>query len=410
MERLLTRRLVIGLAAYDANGLPVTSVYLGLEPSREYRKTALVHLKDLVADNRDKIMDGRSRAEKALLQKDIGAFRGFLEKMPHVGVRGLAMYSSSGSGFFEQLGIAVPFRPQMIVAGRPAVAPLIAALDEYKRIAICLVDRRTARLYEYFMGRMEQIEALSDAVPGRVRVGGVTARMTTFAGGSGARGRVKAGGWAGFRESKNMRHIQEHEHAHFRNVAEVLFEQFKLRGFDWLFLGARNETREIMDGLLHPYVRERLKAYVDADAHTPTDELRKVTVDVAERLKAQENDSLVERLIAVSGGKGLAVTGLRATLEAVNTANVATLLIRENLSAKGVICNRCGTLGVRSSDCKACGKRMTPVDDVVEQAIDMAVAGGATVKRIRRESRIDEVEGIGALLRFPRKGAVRTGA
>ncbi len=255
MERLLTRRLVENLGAFSADGAPVTSVYLGLEPSREYRRAALVHLKDIVSNNWDKVMDGRSRGEKTMIEKDIDAFTNFIEKMPRVEVQGLAMYSCADKGFFEQVGVAVPFR-QMIVADRPAVAPLINALDNYRRIAVCLVDRRSARLYEYFMGRIEEIEVFSDDVPGRVRVSGFGARVANIQGSSGLRGRVKTAGWAGYRDAKNARHIQQHEMAHLKNVADVLFRAVppaRLR----LALPRREKRDSRGDGARPPHIRPR---------------------------------------------------------------------------------------------------------------------------------------------------------
>ena len=381
MERLLTRNLVESLAGFEAKGRPVTSVYLGFELSREHRRAALAHLKDLVGKNWDKILNGRPREEKSAIKNDVNAFLQFLEKMPKVEVSGLAMYSCSQAGFFETIGVDLPFEPQLVVADRPAVAPLVAALDEFKRIAVCLVDRRGARLYEYFMGRMKEVGVFSDDVPGRVRVGG----------------------WLGYEESRISRHVHEHESFHLKNIADILFEQFKLRGFDWLFLGVRQELRDEVERALHTYVHERLKGYIDADVTASSDEVKKLTYKKAERLKAEENRSLAQRLVDAAASGAKAVTGIKSVLDALNRGSVATLLVREGFSAKGRLCENCGTLGLRRTSCNVCQTAMTPQDNIAGKAEMAAFGQGAVVKHVKTESALDPYEGIGAFVRFGQK-------
>jgi len=381
MERLLTRGLVESLGAYYADGLPVSSVYMALSPSAERRKEVQIHLKDLISANWEKIISGRSKAEKATLEGDVDRFLSMLENMHTVEVSGLAMYSCSAKKYFETVGVAFPFRPEYIVAMRPAVAPLIMALDEFKRIAVCIVDRRSTKLYEYFMGRMEEVRLFTDDVPARVRIGG----------------------WAGYEERRIERHILEHEHAHFKNVAEALYEQFRLRGFDWLFLAAQPASREAVERVLPTYVRERLKGYIDATAQTQASEVKRMAGELADRLKAEETKQFAQRLVDAAGGGGLAVTGFQKVLEAINLSAVNTLVLRQGISQKGLICESCGTLGLKRTDCKLCGNGMTPVDNIVDKAEPAAVAQGAAIRHIAVDSALDRHEGIGAFVRFPVK-------
>ncbi len=159
-----------------------------------------------------------------------------------------------------------------------------------------------------------------------------------------------------------------------------------------------------MEHVLHTYVRERLKGYLDADAHTGLDDLRRMTMEMAEGLKAEETAAIVEQLVATAGASGLAVTGFKKTLEALNMAAVSTLVLRDDAASKGVICNKCGFLGLRRADCRRCGKGMTAVEDIVEPAVETATAHGAVVRRIKADSPLDGLGGIGAFLRFPLKG------
>jgi peptide chain release factor subunit 1 len=273
----------------------------------------------------------------------------------------------------------VPFRPEVIVADRPAIAPLLGVFDDFKRIAVCLVDRRGAKLYEYFMGRMEEIWVLSDDVPGR----------------------MKFAGWGGYEEGHIQRHVLAHEYAHFKNVAEVLFEQFKVRGFDWLFLGIKTEAREEMERTLHTYVRERLKGYIEVAPPATDAKVKRLTQELAQKLKSEDDAKLAERLVQTASGRGLAVAGLQKTLEAINMAGVATLVVKRGASQKGLVCQGCGMLGLKRSDCRNCGDGMEQIDNVIERAEAAAVAQGAVVRHISADSVLDKADGIGAFVRFP---------
>jgi len=372
---------VANLGNFDGGASPVTSVYLGLESATEARKTVLLRFKDLVSEHADRLFADRSHAEKAAIRADIDKVNNFLATLPKVDMSGLAIFSCSDKNFFETIGMPDPFRPQLIVSRRPAVAPLVAALEDYKRIAVCIVDRRNARLYEYFTGRMEEISAFSDDVPGRTKVAG----------------------WAGWQESRIARSVERREVIHLKNAAEVLFEQFRLRGFDWLFLAVRPELREPFENVLHTHVRDRLKGFIEATMVTPADEVRTKTMALAEKLKNDEDLALVTRVIETASAAGPAVAGLQKTLEALNLAAVSTLVVRAGASKKGVFCSNCGLLGIKRADCSSCGRAVSQADNIIHVAEEAAMAQGATIRHLKRPSPLDDYDGIGALTRFPVK-------
>jgi peptide subunit release factor 1 (eRF1) len=337
-----------------------------------------------VAENLEKALEGRTHAEKASIRADVEKFTDFLAKMPKMDVSGIGMFSCSGRDFFETVGVLTPFRPQLIVSRRPAIAPLVAILEDYKRIAVCIVDRRSAVLYEYFMGRMEEVTAFRDDVPGRVKVAG----------------------WAGWQESNIARSIEHQEMVHLKNAAEVLFERFRLGGFEWLFLGVRPELREALESVLHTYVRERLKGHIDALITTPQEEIRLKTMALAEKLKDEDNVRMVQRLVETAGASGPAVVGLQRVLEALNRSAVSTLVLRAGTVHKGVLCVDCGLLGIKRSDCSLCGENMDMYDNIIDAVEEAAMAQGASIRHINADSPLDKHEGIGAFTRF----AIKNGA
>lgn len=379
MERLLTKQLVESLGRFGGDGAPVTSVYLGAE--RGGRHELASQLREMVGKTGAALQEGRSHAATASIEADVRRCTEFLENMRKINIRGLGMFSCSAKSTFEAVGVAVPFRPHLVVADSAAVAPLYAALDEFKRIAVCIVDRREAKLYEYFMGRMEEVKVFSDDVPGRVRVGG----------------------FSGYEESRISRHTVSQEVVHLKNAADVLFEQFKLRGFDWLFLAARPGLREHMERALHTYVRDRLKCYVDLTLSDGAQRIMELTRETAESLKKEETAARLEQLVGMARSGGAAVTGLAETLRALDVSAVRILFVRSDLSRKGAFCPDCGRLGIKRRECRHCGGKMKVAPNIIETAEEMAASSGSQIRHVTGRSRLDEFEGIGALLRFPLK-------
>ena len=101
---------------------------------------------------------------------------------------------------------------------------------------------------------------------------------------------------------------------------------------------------------------------------------------------------------AWSGGNG--VVGLGATLEAVNTHAIETLVVAGPFTRDGSMCNECGHLSRNEGTCRVCNSAMFPVHDIVGAVMDATVAAGGNVFQIDVASPLDS-GGIGALTRFP---------
>ena len=84
-----------------------------------------------------------------------------------------------------------------------------------------------------------------------------------------------------------------------------------------------------------------------------------------------------------AAGEHGAVTGLDASLDALAGRKVATLLVSQGFAARGGRCPACGHIGVDVRRCPACGATNTEIDDVVEVAIEEAIAQGAEVEFCR---------------------------
>jgi peptide subunit release factor 1 (eRF1) len=95
------------------------------------------------------------------------------------------------------------------------------------------------------------------------------------------------------------------------------------------------------------------------------------------------------------------VAGLDDVLGALNERRVETLLIEERFQMPGTVCPQCGSLFAENMT--ACPADETPTerrDNVVEAAVELAVSQSAGVVVARHHDDLEELGGVGAVLRF----------
>jgi Bacterial archaeo-eukaryotic release factor family 10 len=135
---MLTREQVEALAAFDAHGSFVLSVYLDLDPVRQMRRSYQIAFKDLVKEAR-------------------------------------ALFSCTARAWFQAPTLAVRVRDHLAFEPIPDVGPLLRLLDEHERYVVAAVDKTTARIFSVFVGEIEEREALEDdEVPPKHDQGGLS--------------------------------------------------------------------------------------------------------------------------------------------------------------------------------------------------------------------------------------------
>lgn len=100
-----------------------------------------------------------------------------------------------------------------------------------------------------------------------------------------------------------------------------------------------------------------------------------------------------------TGGRGAA--GLDETLAALNERRVETLLIDEGFSAPGSVSSGSGMLHAqREGTSPVDDSELVPREDIVESAIQSALAQSADVHVVRYHDDLGVHGSIGAILRF----------
>ena len=354
----------------------VTSCYLDVDGRRYPRHVDYEHQLDHLLRHARERAAGLEPAAVHSMEADLGRISSWVKAgFDRSRVRGLAFFSCSAEGFFEVIESPLPVRNEIVVNSSPHVRQLESLVQAYGRFAVVLVDRQRARLFRFEQGEVSECTEVFDAVPRRHDQGGRSA-------------------------ANIQRHTDELAHKHLKHAAEVTFEEVGRNPVDHLILGGPHEVVTEFETLLHPYLKERVAARLSIMVTAAPEEVRHAALGVEDELARAAEEAMVERLRNQVGAGNAGVAGLEATLRALVERRVDTLLVSDGYEAPGWRCPSCRWLAVKGRGCPVCGTSMELVEDVVEQAVEEALANKCRVEVVRESADLDVLGRIGALLRF----------
>jgi peptide chain release factor subunit 1 len=362
-------------------GARVLSVYLNLDPTEfatpAARASAIGSLID-EAGRKVKAEDGLSHDERHALEEDVKRVRDYLRgpSFSADGAHGLAVFCAGPADLFETVKLPRPVDPGVTVDDSPWVEPLAGLLSD-DRWGVLLVNRRSARLFDGTRDSLKEVEGFQDDIRGQAAAGGES-------------------------QARYERSVAEEHEDHLRKAAAEAFKQFRRAPFDHFLVATPAELRGMVETHLHASLRERMRGFIEADVeHSSADD---VVTAASERIQAAERElerEKLDRLIegASTGGRGVA--GLDETLGALNERRVETLLIAEGFSAPGSISSGSGLLHSQESGTSPVdGGELIRREDIVESAIESALAQAADVLVVRYHDDLGDHGSIGATLRF----------
>jgi len=373
---------------------PVLSLYVQVNPAdpnvSEYtfdykKKPYVIRAKDTLKA----LGVPREVAEKALFLLEHDA--------PQAATRALFVGGDRAKVF--DLGVELPvvdLRTGLVEArwGEPYVAPLLFALDEYERYGVVLLDKERWRLFEVFLGEIEEIEdafravapeewrRLSESRPAAPRtVGGYAAA---------ARG--------GTAKDKFDRRLLEWTHRFYKRLAQELMSRVEERGMTRLILMGPEEDTKYFASFLPKSLAERVVAHLPAPGSAraaPGEVLRRVLPEV-ERIERAEEERLLERV------REEGIWGLDTVLDALMIGRVYLWVLPWHVDAEVYYCPAerfaAGSLEAARAVCPEPEKR--PLKDLVA---DLAEAYGARIEFVRGEPErklTNEFGGMAGLVRW----------
>lgn len=375
LDRDTLRRLA---QAGAGNGAKAISFYLNLEPTEfatpPARASAIRSLLDEGERKLKEIEDGHAdRALRADFQRARDFFGG---ELPTDGARGLAVFLAGESGLFEVIRLPRPVQSEVVISDSPFIEPLVDLVSGTWCILLC--NRRTGRI---FRGSSDRVDEVS--------------RLTS----EDVLSQTDARDWS---HAHYERSQDEEAHRHLKRVADLLHRRFRRAPFDYLLVGSPEELSSDIERTLHPDIAKRLAGRVSVDVDSTTaDDVFAAARPVIEAHERAAERAALDRLQQGVGAGGLGVSGLDDVLGVLNERRVETLLIEERFQMPGTKCPQCGSLFLDNlTSCPADESPTDPFDDIVEEAVELAVAQSADVVIARHHDDLEEMGGIGAVLRF----------
>jgi peptide chain release factor subunit 1 len=370
-----TLRALSGAA--DGSG-PVLSLYLDLDPSRFPNARTRQELVDAVIDDAGRRYADLPPAgtEPRHVEAALSRGRDECRDLDPAGARSVALYATAGQ-VLHALRLDEPVESVALLGRRPALLPLLPAVNLLDSWAVLLASRRTARILTAYGDPLEEVFAEADQVQGRHEQGGRS-------------------------QSRYQRGFEQETEDHLEVAAGHLFEILKERPFTALILGAPEETLPKLRAQLHPYLRERVAGQISVDVeHTSVSDIEIAALAVLGGAEARRESALLDQLQAGAGqGEGGAV-GVAPVLDSLNRGRVETLLVAPGMSMSGTRCPSCGVISEGIASCPADGTPMVRVENILEEAVATALNQSAVALAARYEiERMESFGGVGAILRY----------
>src|SRR5919204_2779747 len=376
----LNRSKLRELADIRPDGAKVLSLYLNLDPtefaSAQARTTEMSSLLD-EADRMLRNGNSLSHEEKVHLREDVERVRRYFNSpdFSAKGAHGLAIFCSGPADVFEVIKLPRPVDTGVAINDTPFLEPLtdIAFAGSW---AVLLISRKMARILRGSREGLEEVTRISDDVH----------RWHD------------QGGWS---QARYQRGIQKETDDHVKHAGEVLFRRFKRTPFDKLLIGCPEEMCNEVERRLHPYLQERIVGRIDVDVENTTPD--QVLEASAEKMDAEDKRREREALDRLAEGLGTgsrAAAGLDQVLAVLNERRVEILLFEQGLTAPGVVCPHDGWIGAEGSTCPVDETPLEQRDDIIENAVQLAITQSAEVIAVRYHDDLDGRGSIAALLRF----------
>jgi peptide chain release factor subunit 1 len=374
MAEPITQARLRALSAVHPDQGRVLSVFLNLDPSSfatpAARSSAITSVMTAAAHKVDEA-DGLSHDERLGLRDDVERVRGVLEgaDIAQNGTRAVAVYACGTEDLLEVIKLRRPVANKVVLDRTAFVEPLVMqGTDE--RWMVLLTNRRCARLFFGPGDALDETDRLVDDVHQQ----------------------HGKGGWS---QSNYQRSVDKEVSDHLQNAADLAFDLYKKQGADRVLVAVPPELTSELKGKLHPYLIERIagKIAVDIENASVDDVCAAARPEITAHVMRCEREAL-DRLQAGVGSGGRGVAGIAEVLDALNQARVETLLIAENFQIPGRVDFQAGLLLPEGRD------EGEPVDNIVEPAIEKAIEQSANAMVVRHHTDLDEIGGIGAVLRF----------
>ena len=368
-------RRIIGL---HGSGLPVVSLYVKIPVDPADRGELPGRVRSLLADVREVAKDKSVEHDARMsLRNDLERIEEAFQRPEWPGTRAVAVFACSGRDIFEEIELPRPVRERAVLDETAYVRPLLAVLDEYRRCCVVLIDSAVTQVWELYQDDLREVRTIRDRA----------LRDPDFA--------------YGFKEFTTHNRARELEKRHYRRSLQLLDELFRVTAYDVLAIGGPEQEVPGFVEFLPLRFRERVAGTFTVDRSTATrGDIKQQAGEILADYERREERELVGRTLDTAAAGGPATVGLDDTLWAGSVAAIDLLLIQEDATAAGVVCDASGWLGTSGDKCPVCGAPVRKTADVLDELTEAVIDEGGSIEHLSWDTRLRE-DLVAAELRFP---------
>jgi peptide subunit release factor 1 (eRF1) len=345
------------LAAFEPSDLPVLSLYLDMRPDQQGRERSDVFVRKAFPD-RLRTLKGEARKSA---ERDVERINAYLAEVPP-SAHGVAIFACAGrDDFFEAVQLDVPLEQHWLSVGPvPHLYPLARLNDQYPRYAALLVDTNSARIFVFGLGSVRSEE----------RVTNVKTR------------RSAGGGWSQARYQRRLANFHLH---HMKEVVSVLDRIVRDEKLNQVVVGCDEAAKGTLGEHLPKHLAAKVVDTMNLDKRAPEHEVLAATLETLRGKDAETDAGQVQTMLDAWRAGGLGVVGPEQTMKALELGQVEELLVTASPDH----------LGDTAADDKL---------SVADELVRRAQQSSARIRFVEDAALLQEVGGVGAILRFTIEG------
>ncbi len=343
------------LAEFEPTEMPVLSVYLDARPqatggSPGIRSGEIV-LKDRLHEIEKTYRPRGEDLDSFLVDRE--KIEEFFNREMSPATSGLIIFACSAKNLWEEIEVGAELENEVTVDKVPSLFQLAKMLDEHDTAVVAVVDTNTARFFVTRFGKLKEVDAPDDPNTKMFR-------------------KRAMGGW---KQTKYQRNIDNNRDDFSEVIVKDLEKLIEKTGAKNLIIAGDEIAATLLQNNLSQKTLEILHDEVlRLDMKTPRLDIKEEVRELLEEIEQADAHSQADKLVGAVRGKGLGVSGVNPTKQALENGQVETLLIdpdTENLDS-----------------------------ETREELIRLASTTGANVEMVENHEKFASMDGVGALLRY----------
>lgn len=273
----MVERAVQNLVNLQTAPYLLLSLYIGASPSEEVnafrsRGHSLLHEAHVALEEQWTRLHHEVR-EAA--REDLKRCREFIDGfVPRGGCMGLAIFSCAGRNWWQHYPLPRPVTSVFEWNYDPLLRPAIRLVDDYPRTGVVLISGTEGRFYGSRLGEIEELHAVREDWPRRLR----------------------GGGWSGLMERRVERFVEEHLRRHLKHVAATAREIFRNWSVAQIFVGGDAKLFQDFRHCLPNELRALWVCNLDVPVDTPFEILRDTVLAKEKELRYRYEEELLNQL------------------------------------------------------------------------------------------------------------------